>query len=138
MQENEISLLHLFTRHWRLSILIVCACIGLAGLVTAIMPRTYESQMKFLVNNERADLVITPEKNQAAAPPSEVTETQVNSEIELLKSQDILEAIVRDHKLYLPFENKRSGEPSRKSVERASIKLQKSLTIAAPSQNEYH
>ncbi len=131
MQEKEISLLHLFTRHWRLSILIVCACIGLAGLVTAILPRTYESQMKFLVNNERADLVITPEKNQAAAPPPEVTETQVNSEIELLKSHDILEAIVRDHKLYLPFENKHSGEPSRKSVERASIKLQKSLTIAA-------
>ena len=132
MQENEISLLHLFTRHWRLSILIVCACIGLAGLVTAIMPRTYESQMKFLVNNERADLVITPEKNQAAAPPSEVTETQVNSEIELLKSHDNLETIVRNHRLYQkPGAPKVTAQPSRLAVARATLTLSRGLNISA-------
>lgn len=131
MNEKEISLLHLITRRWKLSVGIIAATIGLAGLITLILPRRYESEMKFLVNHERADLVITPDKNQSTVTASEVTETEVNSEMELLKSHDILEAIVRDHQLYLPFETRKSAQPSRKSIERASLKLQKALTISA-------
>ncbi len=131
MNEKEISLLQLVTRHWKLSVGIIAGAIGLAGLITLILPRRYESEMKFLVNHERADLVITPDKNQSTVTASEVTETEVNSEMELLKSHDILEAIVRDHKLYLPFETIKSAQPSRKSIERAGLKLQKALTITA-------
>jgi uncharacterized protein involved in exopolysaccharide biosynthesis len=127
---EQISIFRLFTRRWRLSIAIVCLCIGLAGLVTLVMPRRYESRMRFLVNNERADLVISPEKNQPT-PPTEVTETQVNSEMELLKSRDILETVIRDQELYLGLENKRKAEPSKLDFARAMRKFEKNLNISA-------
>jgi uncharacterized protein involved in exopolysaccharide biosynthesis len=127
----EISLIQLLTRYWRLSVVVVCACIGLAALVTAVMPKRYEARMKFLVNNERGDLVITPEKNQIAGRPPEVTETQVNSEIELLRSRDILEAIVRDQKLFASDPAKASANPSKLQIARAIKKLEKNLGVNA-------
>ena len=77
--ENNISLVALATRHWRLVTGVVFAWIGLAGLTTMLMPKHYQSQMKFLVNNERADMVITPDKNKPTTSSSEVSEAQVNS-----------------------------------------------------------
>ncbi len=129
--EKEVSLSQLFLNHWRLSIGIVLATIGLAGLVTTVMPRRYESHMKFLVNNERADLVITPEKSTSAVQRQEITETQVNSEIELLRSRDILENIVLDEKLYQPAEAIAPVKPTRLNIERATIGLQRGLNVSA-------
>lgn len=130
MNNHDIPFLQPVIRHWKLVVSILVAGTGLAALLTVVIPARYESRMKFLVNNERADLVITPEKNQTAPVPGEVTETQVNSEIELLKSHDLLERVALDHKLYLQYESNTSGEPSRKSVERATKKLNKTLRIA--------
>jgi uncharacterized protein involved in exopolysaccharide biosynthesis len=62
--DQDISVTALFERHWVAMLATPVICIALAALVTTIMPRRYESTMKFLVNNERADLVITPERNQ--------------------------------------------------------------------------
>jgi uncharacterized protein involved in exopolysaccharide biosynthesis len=131
LEQGQFSLIQVVVRHWKFGIGCIVGFIGLAGLVTLILPRRYESEMKFLVNNVRADLLITPDKNQPTAPPAEVTETQVNSEMELLRSHDILEDIVLTHRLYLRFLSNKSAQPSRKSVERACIKLQRALTIRA-------
>ena len=61
-----------------------------------LLPNQYESRMKILVKNTRADVIVTPERTDAAAPNSnEVTENQINSEIELLRSHDLLEQVVR-------------------------------------------
>jgi succinoglycan biosynthesis transport protein ExoP len=128
---KELSLSQLVLNHWLLSFAIIFTTICLAGLITLLIPNRYESQMKFLVSNERVDLVITPDKSRGNTVPSEVTETQVNSEMELLKSHDNLEAVVRDKKLYLPFENTTSPTPSRKSIQRAYVKLQKRLNITS-------
>src|SRR5678815_4236379 len=57
------------------------------AIVTFVMPNQYESRMKILVKNTRTDVPITPERTSGlngAAPESEVSETQINSEIELL------------------------------------------------------
>lgn len=110
---------------------VVCACIALAGLATSLIPRRYESEMKFLVNNERADLVITPDKGSNYAPPVEVTETAVNSEIELLKGQDLLESIVRDQQLYNPPGKKKISQPSPMAIASATRTLSHDLNIAA-------
>lgn len=118
-------------RHWRMAAVVTAACVVLAGLLTQILPHRYESEMKFLINNKRADFVLTPGENQATAPPAEVSETEVNSEIELLRSHELLEEVVMDHKLYTPFESSNTATPSRKSIERATDKLAGTLSVSA-------
>ena len=129
--DQEISVTSLFARHWVAMLATTIACIVLAGLLTAVMPRRYESTMKFLVNNERADLVITPERNQLEPPRQELTEAEVNSEMELLKSQDILHGVVADQKLYLPYLSNPHASPTAKDIERAVLALEKNLNITA-------
>lgn len=62
-----------------------------AGLFVA---NHYESHMKIMVKHERADPVVTPEaSNQLQLNTDTVTEEELNSEAELLKSQDLLEKV---------------------------------------------
>lgn len=130
--ENGISLVPLAMRHWRLVLGIVFASIGLACLATILTPKRYESQMKFLVNNERADMVITPDKDNSTTSGAEVSETQVNSEMEMLKSRDILTAVVRDAHLY-ESRSKVEGKtpPTPLNIERAVRVFQKTLSVSA-------
>jgi uncharacterized protein involved in exopolysaccharide biosynthesis len=68
------------------------------GLVTMFMPNEYESRMKILVKSLRSDVPITPERTTGTAgaiSDNAVTEAQINSEIELLTSKDLLEQVVR-------------------------------------------
>lgn len=129
--QDDLSITKLAARHWRLALVVFFGCIGLAGLLTIVLPRKYESRMKFLVNNERADLVITPEKGPSMAPIAEVDEAQVNSEMELLRSRDILEALVADAKLYRPYQKDTRTAPTRLSIEHAVLRLEKDLNVSA-------
>jgi uncharacterized protein involved in exopolysaccharide biosynthesis len=65
----------------------------LSGL---LMPRKYEAEMKILVNRDRVDAAVTPNPDlpvvAGQVPP--VTEEDMNSEVELLKSRDLLEQVV--------------------------------------------
>jgi len=68
----------------------------LGGILTGLLlPRRYEAQMKMLVNRERVDPVVTP--NPAMPVPAEpapvISEEDLNSEVELLKSRDLLENV---------------------------------------------
>jgi uncharacterized protein involved in exopolysaccharide biosynthesis len=65
----------------------------LLGLVIVLLPKRYESQMKLLVKNERQDVVVSPERNISTIHTNELTETQVNSEIELIRSMDVLRQV---------------------------------------------
>ena len=130
-EESQISLLRLVRRHWKVLVAVTLLCMVIAALVTSLLPHRYQSEMKFLVNNERADLVITPGKDQSSAAPSEVSETEVNSEIELLKSHDLVQAIVLNRKLYLPSQRDKSAPPTRRSVELASLELSKGLSVSS-------
>ena len=70
----------------------------LAGvlLYLAVIPPRYASNTKILVKRERADLLVTADPSGAEQQvPAAVTETDLNSEVELIKSQDLLEAVVR-------------------------------------------
>ena len=58
-------------------------------IVTLLLPNRYESRMKILVKNQRVDVAIMPEATNGANTPiveNEVSENQINSEIELLTS----------------------------------------------------
>jgi hypothetical protein len=61
---------------------------------------TYEAEMKILVRHGRVDPVVTFQPN--ATPqvvPEEITEWELNSEVELLNSQDLLRKVVLANRL---------------------------------------
>src|SRR5712692_3669575 len=102
------------------------------AIVTFLLPNKYESRMKILVKNQRVDVAITPEAT-AGAPSveSEVSESQINSEIELLTSRDLLTQVVTECGL-AKFEKNWFGQesPEPVRVETAATRLSKDLIIA--------
>lgn len=70
--------------------------IFLGGILSAIvMPKEYDAHMKILVKRERVDPVVTTEaSSQGGLPTPAVTEEEINSEVELLRSRDLLEKVV--------------------------------------------
>lgn len=97
---------------------------------TLLLPNQYQSRMKILVKNARADVVITPEATNSTNVSAEVSETQINSEIALLTSKDLLEQVVRQSGLDKQVSSSlwQRGVPP---VERAVLELEKNLEIAA-------
>jgi len=70
--------------------------IFLGSVVAALLlPQHYESHTKILVKRERLDPLVTPDSsNVLPQPPASVTETELNSEVELIRSRDLLERVV--------------------------------------------
>jgi len=67
-----------------------------AALTAFLMPPRYQSNTKILVKRERQDPLVTPDASNAVAQiPLSPTETELGSEMVLLKSRDLLEAVVR-------------------------------------------
>jgi uncharacterized protein involved in exopolysaccharide biosynthesis len=61
---------------------------------TSLLPKQYEAHMKILVKRERADPVVTPAPNAQEFIARDVTQEGINSEVELIKSRDLLENVV--------------------------------------------
>ena len=74
-------------RHKRAGILTMLAV--LTGTITAVlsMPKQYEAEMQILVKRERMDPVMSSNPNAPPQGRAEVTEEELNSEVELLKSR---------------------------------------------------
>ncbi len=81
--------------------------------------------MKLLVKNMRADVQVTAANDDSVAD-NEVSESQINSEIELLKGRDLLEQVVKRVNLAKPSPTGEEG----KAVEEAVYKLEKELRIS--------
>jgi uncharacterized protein involved in exopolysaccharide biosynthesis len=99
---NSISLRDgaaaLFRRKGLVIFIFAAVVIGTA-IVTFLLPNKYDSRMKILVKNQRVDVAITPEQTGGASAPTienEVSENQINSEIELLTSKDLLTQVVNE------------------------------------------
>src|SRR5688572_25174124 len=69
----------LFRRKWLL-LGVFLSIAAVTVLLALFLPNKYQSRMKILVKNARADVVISPERTNATDVRSEVTETQINSE----------------------------------------------------------
>jgi uncharacterized protein involved in exopolysaccharide biosynthesis len=59
-----------------------------------LLPKDYEAKMKILVKRERVDAAVSPGRDAVMSNPGGVTEEELNSEVELLKSRDLLEKVV--------------------------------------------
>ena len=71
-----------------------------SALALALRPTVYEAQMKFLVNRERVDPVLSPADTPAPFVSNDVSDTEINSEVELLHSRDLLERVVIECNLH--------------------------------------
>jgi uncharacterized protein involved in exopolysaccharide biosynthesis len=84
----------LFRRKWLLGSVFLCMLL-VAFLVTVMISGVYESRMEVLVNRQRLDPMVSSEATVQTPPAAPVlTEEEVNSEIELLKSPDLLREVV--------------------------------------------
>src|SRR3979490_1513749 len=99
---NSISLRDgasaLFRRKGLVLFTFMAVVLGTA-VITFLLPNKYDSRMKILVKNQRVDVAITAERTSGAPAPNienEVSENQINSEIELLTSKDLLTQVVTD------------------------------------------
>jgi uncharacterized protein involved in exopolysaccharide biosynthesis len=113
---------------------------GVAGLVLflavvyAFAGESYRAHLRVLVRRGRSD---PPAAAQANAPPDfsrvEVTEEELNSEVELLKDDDVLRSVVRENDLaahdWLRWIRPHEEEAAR--VERAAKKLGNKLNVEA-------
>jgi uncharacterized protein involved in exopolysaccharide biosynthesis len=123
--------------------LLLCATFLAVALGTAVFtflsPNEYESRMKILVKNTRSDVPITPERTNGSSgtySDSDVSENQINSEIELLTSEDLLKQVATEAGLYgstPSFSSKlglKEATPSQATqIEEASRRLAKDLVI---------
>lgn len=82
-------------RQRRLAVVVFAGIFGGALLAAILAAPRYESEMKILVNRDRADEVVTasPDTRVVASQTPSVTEEDLNSEVELLKSRDLLEQV---------------------------------------------
>jgi uncharacterized protein involved in exopolysaccharide biosynthesis len=80
--------------------LFVFAVTALTGtLVACFAPPDYESAMKILVSRERLDPLIAADQIPASAP-RDISEEELNSEVELIKNDDVLRKVVQTTGIY--------------------------------------
>lgn len=112
----------IFRRKGLLSIVFFCT-IGAALALAFLLPSQYESSAKLLVQRARADAVISPERTvNYQARSEEVSEADLDSELELLQTHDILRKVVLENGLA-------GAHPSEAEVDRAIEHLNSKLKI---------
>jgi uncharacterized protein involved in exopolysaccharide biosynthesis len=126
------DLLAIGFRHKRAFVL--CFCGILAGSVVAmfVVPPTYDSVSQILVKRERVDTVVSAEKTNPMQVREEVTEEELNSEADLILSEDVLRKTVVDSDLQnrkstLSFLS--SGQSEDQKIAKAVDKLRSHLKV---------
>lgn len=126
------KLLAAVRRHRPLALSVFLIVLIVAVGITSLMPKKYESQMEILLTNERPDLIISPSNVDRTVSSDNVDEVRVNSEIELLKSSDIMTAVVlRCHlwERHLLSASASETQPSPKRLEQALVELEHELLV---------
>jgi uncharacterized protein involved in exopolysaccharide biosynthesis len=110
-------------RHKRLLSLSFFSVLCLGIIVAALMPRKYESSLKLLAARERTDAVITTDRDGGNRSVSEeISEAELSSEVEMLRTDDLLRAVVLQTGLVGP-------RPTPAEVDRAVLRLKASLKV---------
>jgi uncharacterized protein involved in exopolysaccharide biosynthesis len=86
-------------RHRRLIVLTFCPIFIVSLAYVLLRSRKYDAETEILVKRERADPVVTPDRNASPLLITDVSETDLNSEVELLRSRDLLQKVVVECKL---------------------------------------
>jgi uncharacterized protein involved in exopolysaccharide biosynthesis len=106
-----------FFRRKTLFLLVASPVLMATILITLLTHKQYSSEMKFLVQNTRGNVMVTPERTSPTNIVSDVTEAQVNSELEVLNSHDVLDQVADEGWAKLP-ENQRTPAAVRQHEKR--------------------
>jgi uncharacterized protein involved in exopolysaccharide biosynthesis len=145
----NVTLRDALTPLFRQKHLVTMIFIGIfAGAILSalLLPPKYEAEMKILVNQDRVDPVITSDADiqRGSTAVSAVSEEDLNSEVELLKSRDLLERVVlasglqsldepRWRKTFERFENALWRTPSSPQTELArSVRALEETLVVDP------
>src|SRR6516225_5291894 len=114
--------------HHRRGLIVLTFVLALAGVgaATLALPKQYEARMKVLVKSDRADIIVSPDHNSTSDYHGETSEAQINSEIELLTSNDLLKQVVIKCEL---DRRQRATDPA-VAIETAVERLQRDLKVA--------
>jgi uncharacterized protein involved in exopolysaccharide biosynthesis len=119
-------------RQRRLIINTFLGIFSIAIVIAFLLPRKYESQMKILVRHERVESVVSPEREAPVQWRTEVSEEELQSEAELIRSRDLLGKVVAACDLQTlgggSFWSKQ-GDSDDQKIARAVLKLEKNLTV---------
>lgn len=75
--------------------LVAAALIFIVGMLFAFLPhKKYASEMVLLVQNARSNAVISASRTVGDGGAGEVSDSQLNSEIEVLQSNDVLDQVI--------------------------------------------
>lgn len=114
-------------RHRSLMINTFLAILGSALLVAFLIPRKYVAQMKILVRHEREQEIVSPQREAPMRLQTDVSEEELQSEAELIKSRDLLAKVVVACNL-AKLGNSGNDEGGEK-LARAVLKLESDLTV---------
>ena len=89
-----ISILNMFFRAKRLILITFITVFALVLLYLAVRPERYQAHMSFLIRNERAEPLVGSDPHQNSIQLPDVTEVDLNSEVELLSSSEVLRQVV--------------------------------------------
>jgi uncharacterized protein involved in exopolysaccharide biosynthesis len=81
-------------RHRRLWLMVAVSVVAMTLIYTLLTPKQYQSEMNILVQNARGNYQVTPERTMGAVVVNEITEEQINSEIEVLRSRGLASVVV--------------------------------------------
>jgi uncharacterized protein involved in exopolysaccharide biosynthesis len=113
---------------WRWSVLATFLLIVTAVVISGVWIPKYEAAMKIMVSRQRSDAIVTPSDSAPVqVNGDQVSEEDLNSEIELINSEDLLRNVV----LSTGLEQKANPAPSEASIAKAVRKLSKELKIEA-------
>jgi uncharacterized protein involved in exopolysaccharide biosynthesis len=114
-------------RHGHLFLGVTAGVLAVTALVTFLTPRSYRSEMNILVRSARPDYLISPERSNGQLQQTPVTEERIGSEVEVLKSHDLLDIVVDPNWTRIPL-NKRSEETIR-AHDKAVLDFEKHLAV---------
>ena len=121
------SVVQLWNRRKALILFVFLAIVG--GIVTWIFlsPRTYEAIVKIFVKRARIE-TLGGDRDTSSAGPADVSESDIRSEIEILRSRDLLEGVAARSGL-APL-SKNPNSVNRLLIARAVQNLEENLRIA--------
>jgi uncharacterized protein involved in exopolysaccharide biosynthesis len=113
------------------------------AIATLVLPGNYESETKVLVERQRADPVISSSltRQETDAPTlSRLDEQDIDSEIDLLQSEDVLRKVVMDCGLWSGVPNWRRALPiplpsKEQRIAKALLALRQDLMIEPPNKS---
>ncbi len=126
------DVLTILFRHQRAVVLSFLGIMTGVVLAAVLRPTEYSASTKFLIERERLDPVISPGQSTPPESRGEVTEEELNSEVELIESADVLRQVViscgLDRKKTLLTYLLGAGDEATR-IAKAANRLQKDLKI---------